>query len=166
VDLCVLNVAFQRNSCWINVHFLFNISLNVLFSFVKLLIKQLYQTLPIIILRFSCYQRSSSEVYSILPVLIAIELWRDKNSVVRVAECVAALVVIRWLLTLIPNTYIHLVFLFDFLSNYRSLPIDQLVVVRCMVSQSWFVLFCQTRCPLASGERLVSYGFHLPIMFF
>ena len=63
---------------------------------VKSLIKQLFKTEPIIIYlwRFDLYQRSSSEeVYSILiPVLATVELWRGKKSVIRVAECVAALV--------------------------------------------------------------------------
>ena len=57
------------------------------------LIKQLYQTQPIIIYlwRFDLYQRSlSEEVYSILfPVLGTGELWCGKKSVLRVAECVA-----------------------------------------------------------------------------
>jgi len=56
------------------------------------IIKQLYHRQPTITWRFNLYQRSlSEEVYSILlPVLATVELWRDKKSVVYVAECVAA----------------------------------------------------------------------------
>jgi len=104
------------------------------------------------------------------PVLATVELWRDKKSVVHVAECVAARVAINRLLTLFLNIYCFFdpscVYAWFPVPNYRSLPIDHMVVMKCMVSQSWFVLFWQTWRPLASGERLVSYGFHFHLMFF
>jgi len=138
--------------------------LNVFFRLVKSLIKQFYQTQPIIIYlwRFNLYPSSlSEEVYSILlPVLATVELWRGKKSVVRVAECV-----IHRLLTLFTNIYCF----FDLscvsvrfsVQNYRSLPVDHMAVVRCMVSQSWFVLFWQTWCSLTSGGSVsISHGLH------
>jgi len=82
---------------------------------------------------------------------------------------VAALVAIHRLLTFFPNIYCFVdsscVSVWFPVHNYRSLPIDNIVVVRCMVSQSWFVLFRHTWRSLASGEKLVSYGFHFRLMF-
>jgi len=45
-------------------------------------------------------------------------------------------------------------------------PTDDVVVMRCMVSQCWFVLLRQTWCTLVSGKRFTSYGLHLRLMFF
>jgi len=43
--------------------------------------------------------------------------------------------------------------------------IDHMVIMRCMVSQCWFVLLRQTWCTLVSGKRFASYGFHLCLVF-
>jgi len=58
------------------------VRLNRFFRLVKSLIKQLYQTLPIIIYlwRFDLYHRSSSDVYSILPILATVVLLLGKKS--------------------------------------------------------------------------------------
>ena len=49
--------------------------------------------------------------------------------------------------------------------NSGGRPIDHVVVMRCTVSQCWFVLLRQTWCTLVSGERFVSYGFHPCLVF-
>ena len=120
--------------------------------------------------RFGLYQRpSSEEVCSIpLPVLAMIVMRRCKKSVVRVAQRVAPLVPVQELPSF-PNIYC----LFDpsstfvgfSVQNSGGRPIDHVVVMRCMVSQCWFVLLRQTWCTLVSGERFASYGFHVCLVF-
>ena len=102
--------------------------------------------------RFGLYQRpSSEEVCSIpLPVLATIVMRHGKKSVVRVAQRVAPLVPVQWLRSFFPNMYC----LFDpsstfvgfSVQNSGGWPIDHVVVMRCMVSQCWFVLLRQTWC--------------------
>jgi len=119
---------------------------------------------------FCLYQRPSEEVCSIpLPVLATIVMRRDKKSVVRVAQRIAPLVPVQRLPSFFPNMYC----LFDpsstsvrfSVQNSGGRPIDHVVVMRCMVSQCWFVLLRQTWCTLVSGERFASYGFHLCFVF-
>jgi len=112
--------------------------------------------------RFGLYQRpSSEEVCSIpLPVLATIVMRRGKKSVVRVAQRVAALVPVQGLSSFFSNMYC----LFDpsgtfvglSVQNSGGRPIDHVVVMKCMVSQCWFVLLRQTWCTLVS--RFPSYG--------
>ena len=49
--------------------------------------------------------------------------------------------------------------------NSGGRPIEHVVVMRCMVSQCWFVLLRQTWCMLVSSKRFASYGFHLCLVF-
>ena len=92
-----------------------------------------------------------------------------KKSVIRVAERVAALVPVQGLSCLFSNMYC----LFDPSSTFVRFsvqysggrPIDHVVVMRCMISQRWFVLLRQNWCTLVSGERFASYGFHLCLVF-
>jgi len=115
--------------------------------------------------RFGLYQRpSSEEVCSIpVPVLATIVMRCGKKLVVRVAQHVAPLVPVQGLLSF-SNMYC----LFDpsstfvrfSVQNSWGRPIDHVVVMRCMVSQCWFVLLRQV-----SGERFASYGFHLCLVF-
>jgi len=91
--------------------------------------------------RFGLYQRpSSEEVCSIpLPVLATIVMRRGKKSVVRVAQCVAALVPVQGL----PSFFLNMYCLFDpsstfvrfSVQNCGGRPIDHVVVMRCVVSQ-------------------------------
>jgi len=109
--------------------------------------------------RFGLYQRpSSEEVCSIpVPVLATIVMRRGKKSVVRVAQCVAPLVPVQWLLSFFPNMYCvydpSRTFVGFSVQNSGGRPIDHVVIMRCMVSQCWFVLLRQTWCTLVSGER-------------
>ena len=70
---------------------------------------------------------------------------RGKKLVVRVAECVAAHVPVHRTLSLFLNTYRFFdpssIFLRFSVQNCSRRPTDHVVVVRCMVSQSRFVLF-------------------------
>jgi len=71
-------------------------------------------------------------------------MWRGKKLVVRVAQRVAPLIPVQWLPSFFPNMYC----LFDTSSTFARFsvqnsggrPIDHVVVMRCMVSQCWFVL--------------------------
>jgi len=73
---------------------------------------------------------------------------RGKKSVVRVAQCVAALVPIQGLWSLLSNMYC----LFDpsstfvqfSVQNSGGWPVDHVVIMRCMVSQCWFLLLVST----------------------
>jgi len=64
------------------------------------------------------------------------------------AQCVASIVPVHGTLSLFPNTYRFFdpssIFVRFSVQNWSRRPIDHVVVVRCMVSQSWFVLFRQT----------------------
>jgi len=123
--------------------------------------------------RFSLYQRpSSEEVCSVrLPVLATTVMRRGKKLVIRVAQHVAPLVPVQGLPSFFSNMYC----LFDpsstfvgfSVQNSGGRPIDHVAVMRCMVSQCWFVLLRQTVtwCTLVSGESFASYGFHLCLVF-
>ena len=95
---------------------------------------------------------------------------RGKKSVVRVAECVAALVPVHRTLSLFPNTYRFFdpssIFVRFSVQNCSRWPIDHVVVVRCMDSQSWFVLFRQTCRTLLPGKRFTTYGLYFLLVFF
>ena len=95
---------------------------------------------------------------------------RGKKSVVRVAECVAALVPVHRTLSLFPNTYRFFdpssIFVRFSVQNCSRWPIDHVVVVRCMDSQSWFVLFRQTCRTLLPGKRFTTYGLYFRLVFF
>jgi len=90
--------------------------------------------------RFGLYQRPSSEEVCLLPLplLATIVMRRGKKSVVRVAECVAALVPVHRTLSLFPNMYRFFdpssIFVRFSVQNCSCWPTDHMVVVRCMVS--------------------------------
>ena len=120
--------------------------------------------------RFGLYQRpSSEEVWSIFPVFATIVMRRGKKSVVRVAQCVAALVLVQG-----PSCFLSKMYcLFDpsstfvrfSVQNSGGRPTGHMVVMRCMVSHCWFVLLRQTWSTLVSCKRFASYGFHLCLVF-
>jgi len=95
---------------------------------------------------------------------------RGKKLVVRVAECVAALIPVHRTLSLFPNTYSFFdpssIFIRFSVQNFSRRPIDHVVVVKCMVSQSWFVLFRQTRRTLLPGKRFTTYDLYFRLVFF
>jgi len=82
---------------------------------------------------------------------------RGKKLVIRVAQRVAALVQVQGLSSLLSNTYCVFdpssTFVWFSVQNSGGRPIDHVVVMRCMVSQCWFVLLRQTWCTLVSGKR-------------
>jgi len=97
-------------------------------------------------------------------------MWRGKKSVIRVAQHVAALVPVEGLSSLFPNVYCFFdppsTFVGFSVQNCSGRPINHVVILRCMVSQCWFVLLRQTWCTVVSGKRFTSYGLHLCLMFF
>jgi len=96
-------------------------------------------------------------------------MWRGKKSVVRVAHRVAAVVPDQGLSSLLSNMYCIFdpssTFVGFSVQNSGGRPIDHVVIMRCMVSQCWFVLLRQTWCTLVSGKRFTCYGFHLCLVF-
>ena len=103
-----------------------------------------------------------------LPVLATIVMWHGKKSVVRVAQRVAALVSVQGSSSLFPNMYClrdpSSTFGRFSVQNGSGWPVEHMTIMRCMVSQCWFVLLRQTWCTLVSGERFASYGLHLRIL--
>ena len=84
--------------------------------------------------------------YSVLPVLDTTGRRRVKKAVVCVAQLVAALITVHGLLSFLSDVY----GLFDpsdktlWLSvGYRRLrPVDDMVLLGCVVGESGFVMFC------------------------
>jgi len=74
------------------------------------------------------------------------------KSVVRVAQRVAALVLVQGLSSLPSNMYClfnpSITFVRFSVQNSGGWPVDHMVIMRCMVSQCWFVLLRQTWCML------------------
>jgi len=74
------------------------------------------------------------------------------KSVVRVAQRVAALVLVQGLSSLPSNMYClfdpSIIFVWFSVQNSGGWPVDHVVIMRCMVSQCWFVLLRQTWCML------------------
>jgi len=110
----------------------------------------------------SCQRPLSEEVSSILlPVLATIAMPRGKKSVVRVAQRVAALVPVQKTSPLFSDMY----YLFDPSSSFVRFsdqdnggrPIDHVVIMRCMLSQFWFVLLRHTKSVISSFSCL-SFG--------
>ena len=95
--------------------------------------------------------RSLSETFvrscSVLLVLATVVMWRGKKSVVHVAQCIAAVVPVHRTPSLADvhcflnpsGTSIRLP-----IQDCRFWPVDYMVVVACMISHRWFILFWQT----------------------
>jgi len=74
---------------------------------------------------------------------------RGKKSVVRVAQCIAALVPVHRTLSLLSDVHCFLnpsgtSIRLPIQDYCRIWPVDYMVLVACMISQSWFALFWQT----------------------
>jgi len=84
--------------------------------------------------------------------------------------CVAALVPGQGSSNLFPNMYCFFdlpnTFVRFSVQNYSGMPINHMVILRCVASQCWFVLLKQTWCTLVSGKRFGSYVLQLRLMFF
>jgi len=84
--------------------------------------------------------------------------------------CVAALVPGQGSSNLFPNMYCFFdlpnTFVRFSVQNYSGRPINHMVIVRCVVSECWFVLLRQTWCTLVSDKRFGSYVLQLHLMFF
>ena len=109
-----------------------------------------------------CQRLLSEEACSVLlPVLGTVEMRRGKKSVVRVAQRITGLVPVHSLSTLFP--YICRFFnpsgasVWLSVQNGRCWTVDHMAVLRCVVSQSWFVLLKQgvalTRCNITGPPR-------------
>ena len=95
--------------------------------------------------------RSLSETFvrscSVLLVLATVVMWRGKKSVVRVAQCTAAVVSVHRTPSLADvhcflnpsGTSIRLP-----IQDCRFWPVDYIFVMACMISHRWFILFWQT----------------------
>jgi len=84
--------------------------------------------------------------YSVLPVLDTTGRRRVKKAVICVAQLVAALITVHGLLSFLPDVY----GLFDpsgktlwlSVDHCRLRPVDDMVLLGCVVGESGFVMFC------------------------
>ena len=125
------------------------IPLNIFFGLVKRFYKhyinhsQTLFTLTFQSLTETFVRRSCSFLF-----LATVVTWRGKKSVVCVAQCIAALVPVHRTPSLLSNVHCFLnpsgTSVRLPIQDCRFWPADYMVVVACMISQSWFILFWLT----------------------
>ena len=102
--------------------------------------------------------------YSVLPVLDTTGRRHVKKAVVCVAQLVAGLIMVHGLLSFLPDVY----GLFDpsgkmlwlSVDHHRLRPVDDMVLLSCVVGESGFVVFCSTRCVLFC----IPLQFYVPVI--
>jgi len=125
---------------------------------------------------FTLTFRSVSETFVrrscsiLLPVLATVVMWRGKKSVVRVTQCIAVLIPVHRTPSLLSDVHCFLnasgTSIRLSIQDCRFWPVDYMVVMACIISQSWFILFWQTGQTLTSCEWFTCCCFHFCLVFF
>ena len=90
-------------------------------------------------------RRSCSVLFLVLATVV---MWRDKKLVVRVVQCISTLVPAHRTPSLLSDVHFFLnpsgTSIGLPVQDGRFWPVDYIVVMTCIISQSWFILFWQT----------------------
>ena len=165
-------MSTSASFCWRKFCTLLPVTLNLLIKVQQTSLYRHYinhsQTL------FTLTFRSVSETFVrrscsiLLPVLATVVMRRGKKSVVRVAQCVADLIPVHRTSSLLSDVHCFLnasgTSIRLSIQDCRFWPVDYMVVMACIISQSWFILFWQTGQTLTSCEWFTCCCFHFSLV--